>query len=718
LRHYSNVRKLFMNVNIFKKRNIEAMIFHVKNDSDEEIIFRRCDIKSIMFLSKIFISTETRYWFTELKMTEVIWIIRKVRHLIKTSKKQSAIVFTNHSVLINIIKQTFLITFNINKLNLRLVKVSQYFSALSIDIKIKFEKFHVISNALFRLFSIMNKNKSKDDEDVLEDLQYDLDVLLVQFINEIHISSYDTKSSRIHDYLDICFEQDEILIEMTENYRKNLLEAYRIDIQWVKMKQKLKIKENSKDIFDDMNFFLRDDLIYYSSEEKTFKLCISWSLKKNIYEMTHDNNHHCEFHRVYTRLSESVYIRHMIKRLRRYIHHCKFCLKKQTKRHSLYDELNSIRTMTLSFHTMIIDFIVVLSSSKEYDAMLTTIDKFFKRISLISEKETWKTSEWASVWLNVLQKEEWKLLKIIIFDRDSKFVEFFWKITFQHFDVVLHFTTAYHLSFDDQSKRINQTIKIIIRFALMKDQVKNFTKLISFIQSFLNNASNAFIELSLNEILYEFKVRKSLNLLARSNDENLTTAIKNERDILKKKAEETIVFVNASMKIRHDSTRKSLNLNVEDFVYLKLHKEYKQSDLINRKFVKQRLESVKILEKINKLAYKLKIFFTWKIHFVISIAHLEFASSENDFYERESRNSNFVENAQENTKNIYEIEKILIKRSIKIERARHLKIQYRVKWTDWDDQHNQWVNATDMRNVKNLMNEFETKLFERNLSSQ
>jgi hypothetical protein len=104
LRHYSNVRKLFMNVDIFKKRNIEAMIFHVKNDSDEEIIFRRCDIKSILFLSKILISAETRYWFTKLEMTEVIWIIRKIEHMIKISRKQSTIVFTNHSVLISIIK--------------------------------------------------------------------------------------------------------------------------------------------------------------------------------------------------------------------------------------------------------------------------------------------------------------------------------------------------------------------------------------------------------------------------------------------------------------------------------------------------------------------------------------------------------------------------------------------------------------------------------------
>jgi hypothetical protein len=260
------------------------------------------------------------------------------------------------------------------------------------------------------------------------------------------------------------------MIEMTEAYRKNLLEVYKTDTQWVKVKRKLEIRENSKDIFDDMNFSLRNDLIYYSSEEKTSKLCVSWSLKKNIYEMTHDNNHHCEFHRAYARIFESLYIRHMIKRLRRYIHHCRHCLEKQIKRHSSHEKLNPIRIMTLSFHTVTIDFVIALSiTSTEENAFLIIIDKFFKRISIIAEKNTWNALEWARAWLNALQRENWGISKAIIFDRDSKFLEAFWNIIFRHMSVALHFTIAYHSSTDDQSERTNQTIEIAIRFSLMKD---------------------------------------------------------------------------------------------------------------------------------------------------------------------------------------------------------------------------------------------------------
>jgi hypothetical protein len=428
------------------------MICHVKEDFEKEISFNRFDIKSIMFLSKILTNAKIRYWSTELKMIEIVWIIKKIRHLIESSRKQFTIIFIDHFALTEIIKQTSLNTFNIDKLNLKLVRTFQYLSILSIDIKIKLKKFHVISNALSRLFSITNNDQSRNFEksDAFEDLQYDLDAMIVQSINEFKTSFFDVHSVYISDYLNVYFEQDKFLIEMTNDYRKSLLNVYDSNSQWSKLKHKLERRQDLENISNDIDTFLRKNMIYYSSKDKISRLCISWSLKRNIYQMTHDDNHHCEFHRAYVRVFESIYIRHMIKRLRRYIHHCKFCLEDQIKRHSSYDELNSIRTMTLSFHTMIIDFVIALSEvSSEENVLLTTIDTFIKRVSLIFDKNTWIASNWAFVWLDALQKEEWKLLKAIIFDRDSKFVKFFWKIIFQHFDVAFHFTTVYHSFFDD-----------------------------------------------------------------------------------------------------------------------------------------------------------------------------------------------------------------------------------------------------------------------------
>jgi hypothetical protein len=77
-----------------------------------------------------------------------------------------------------------------------------------------------------------------------------------------------------------------------------------------------------------------------------------------------------------------------------------------------------------------------------------------------------------------------------------------------------------------------------------------------------------------------------------------------------------------------------------------------------------------------------------------------------------------MKNTHDVVKNIYEIEKMLIKKSIKIKRSRISKIQYRVKWLNWEDQHNQWINVAEMNNAKNLINDFEAKLVEKSFTSQ
>jgi hypothetical protein len=61
LRHYDLTRRLFIDVDTSKKRNVRGMMFHVKSDPEKSIIFKRSDIELIMFLSKILTPAEKRY---------------------------------------------------------------------------------------------------------------------------------------------------------------------------------------------------------------------------------------------------------------------------------------------------------------------------------------------------------------------------------------------------------------------------------------------------------------------------------------------------------------------------------------------------------------------------------------------------------------------------------------------------------------------------------
>ena len=145
------------------------MIYHVNITLFKEYSFKT-SVQFILFLSRLLNSAKTRYWFIELKLIELIWVLRKVRHFVKSSKL-SSIIYTDHEAFLKIVKQISLSISSIDKLNLRLVRAFEYIQRFSLIIRHKSEEFHVVSNVLFRLFitnnSLSNSVNNENEFDVL-----------------------------------------------------------------------------------------------------------------------------------------------------------------------------------------------------------------------------------------------------------------------------------------------------------------------------------------------------------------------------------------------------------------------------------------------------------------------------------------------------------------------------------------------------------------------
>ena len=145
--HHNHFRQLYMNVDFNKKEKMNAMMYHFKQIIDD--YFARFMIESIMFLNRRITDAEFRYWFTELKIADLIWIIKKTKHMIN-SVQQFFIIYTDHETAIEISRQKTLFTFSTDKLNFRLIKVSEYIQRFNLIIRHKSEKKHIISNVFFR----------------------------------------------------------------------------------------------------------------------------------------------------------------------------------------------------------------------------------------------------------------------------------------------------------------------------------------------------------------------------------------------------------------------------------------------------------------------------------------------------------------------------------------------------------------------------------------
>lgn len=91
------------------KRAVSAMAYHLRGDRlpPEGQLPPRTDIEPILFLGRLMTPAETRYWPTEMEVAALVWVVKKIRHLIDGADKP-VVVFTNHASTVDIVNHTHL----------------------------------------------------------------------------------------------------------------------------------------------------------------------------------------------------------------------------------------------------------------------------------------------------------------------------------------------------------------------------------------------------------------------------------------------------------------------------------------------------------------------------------------------------------------------------------------------------------------------------------
>ena len=146
--------------------------------------------------------------------------------MIESFRTSFVVIFIDHFDTTDIVNQIRLTIFSIEKFNLRLIRASQYLFILSIEIRIKSEKLHIVLNVLFRLLILFDKKKS---EDILKNLNDDIEMHFVMTRQQRHTSALNARSHRIEVVLEAYLKKDKIIIEMNQNFKKNLKKKYAVD---------------------------------------------------------------------------------------------------------------------------------------------------------------------------------------------------------------------------------------------------------------------------------------------------------------------------------------------------------------------------------------------------------------------------------------------------------------------------------------------------------
>ena len=683
--HYEELRRLYVDLDS-SYRAIGAMVYHVKGDTLPPNI-KKEDIQPILFLSRLLSPAEKRYWPTELEIAGLVWVVKQVHHMIQSNARPTVII-TDHSAAIGIIKQTTLSSSSVDKVNLRLVRASQYLSQFSLDPYYKPGKEHIVPDALSRL---PMKRKPKPNEVETDEL------------NDFHVYHFS-------------------VLEMSQEFNGKIKQGLEKDKKWakiielIKKQQDLDKETQRKELKDRefakiLRFRLHEGLLYFVDPvDERHRLCIPESMEQEVFQMAHDQQLHGGLNRIYPRITSNFMVKNLKRRLRQYISHCPTCLTIQTKRHKPYGFLNPIDTPPSLFTHITMDFVSGLPEEKigDYtaDVFLTITDKFSKRVLIIPGSGKWNAKKWGTVLMRQLQYCDWGMPTMIVSDRDKLFTSQMWKGVFEQLNTHLAMSAAYHPQTDGQSERTNQTVEIAMRMFVADNPTTPWPDALPAVQHFLNNSANS-TGSSATEIMYGNRVREAIDVDShpKPSTKEASTA---ERMLHRNEAVQAIAFANTQAKMYYDKKHLPLLLKPGNKVYIKLHHGYSSPDH-QGKLSARRVGPFTVKKSVGRLAYELDIPREFgKIHPVISVTHLEPAPDEADPWNRQHPEPGPVE-MEGDTEELksFDVERIVNKKVSKI--GKNLRTSYRVKWEGYPDTRNEWYPVSELENCKELIDEYEQR---------
>jgi hypothetical protein len=422
-------------------------------------------------------------------------------------------------------------------------------------------------------------------------------------------------------------------------------------------------------------------------------------LKLNIIREVHDQSvsEHSNVRRTCKYLYKWYYWSQAKQSVERYIRNCHICKRFKTIRDKYSDLLNSLLISNRSWTNIIMNFVIELFDSRDFNVILMMIDRLIKMhhyVSCIAEED----ETFAEETIKLLINHVWKLHELsntIMSNRESQFISLVWKTICQMLKVNIKLSIAFHSETNDQSEIANQEMKRYLR-SYCNYQQDDWSDWLSMTEFAFNAITSTFTELFAFMTNYEFEFRMSFDSSDANDSQKRLTVRKRvltqKAAIIAKKMRNIWNFIKKKLAHTQNIQKRYVDQKrtfsseyvVEDIVWLFIKNiKTKQSF---RKLNHKWIESYKI-EKLLKDACQLNLSSSMKIHDTFHIFLLR--SVVIDFLTEQIQSSSLsiVMNDEEE----YEIDDILNNR------YHYDKLQYKIVWTDHSSDR-AWYSAENFQN--------------------
>ena len=158
------------------------------------------------------------------------------------------------------------------------------------------------------------------------------------------------------------------------------------------------------------------------------------------------------------------------------------------------------------------DFVLGLPRSRKgRDSICVVVDRYSKMAHFISCHKTNDATHIADLFFREIVRFH-GVPRSIVYDRDVKFLSYFWKVLWGKLGTKLLFSTTCHPQMDGQTKIVNRTLSTLLRTIIQKN-LKNWEDCLSFIEFAYNRSVHSTTNFSPFEIIYGFNPLTPLELL-------------------------------------------------------------------------------------------------------------------------------------------------------------------------------------------------------------
>jgi hypothetical protein len=195
----------------------------------------------------------------------------------------------------------------------------------------------------------------------------------------------------------------------------------------------------------------------------------------------------------------------------RYVSRCTTCNKAKSRLnpHGLYTLLP---VPCAPWEDISMDFVLRLPRTKRRrDSVFVVVDRFSKMAHFIPSHKTDNTSHVADLFFNEVVRLR-GIPNTIVFDRDAKFLSYFWRTLWYKLGTKLLFSTTCHPQTDGQTEIVNHILSTMLR-AILKDNLRSWEECLPHIEFSYNRSIHSTTKLSPFMVVYGFNPRAPIDLL-------------------------------------------------------------------------------------------------------------------------------------------------------------------------------------------------------------